>query len=245
MSLSTSAFLLVVVSAALAIDVPDFIHVCKRSDPNIEACITESVEKLRPYLKTGVPEYNIPSLEPLLLNELVASEGSGLRITAKNVHAYGASDFIVRRLKIDLDHLRFAVDVDLPHLYIDGQYSIDGRVLLLPIRGSGPLYGNFSAATGAVKLKGELRKDKEGLDHLHFEEFRMKISIGKGSLRLENLFGGERALGDVVNGAINSNFDSFIKELQPLIEHALSEAFVEISNRIVNPFTYEQLFPEH
>lgn len=140
--------------------------------------------------------------------------------------------------------MRFEVDVELPHLYVDGMYQIDGRVLLLPISGSGPMRGNFTGCTGAVRMQGELTKDEAGEEHIHYSDFRMKISIGKGNLRLENLFGGERTLGDVVNSAINSNFDSFIKELQPLIEKALSEAFLEIANNIVGPFTFKQLFPD-
>ena len=74
-------------------------------------------------------------------------------------------------------------------------------------------------------------------------EFKIKISIGKGSLQLENLFNGDRALGEVVNNAINNNFDVFIHELQPIIEKALSEAFHEIGNNILTPFTFDQLFP--
>ncbi|XP_015604906.1 circadian clock-controlled protein [Cephus cinctus] len=236
--------ILSIAGAVTAVDLPEFLHVCKRKDPQVEACMTQSVEYLRPYLMKGVPECNIPALEPLLLKELVATEGTGIRITANDVHAYGASNFNVRRLKIDLNLLRFEVDVDLPHLFIDGQYQVDGRVLLLPIRGSGPMKGNFTGCTGAVKLQGEILKGDDGEEHLHFSDFRMKISIGKGNLLLENLFGGERTLGDIVNSAINSNFDAFIRELQPLIEKALSEAFLEIANNIVGPFTYQQLFPD-
>lgn len=32
----------------------------------------------------------------------------------------------------------------LPHLYVEGRYDIDGRVLVLPIKGSGKFTGNFS-----------------------------------------------------------------------------------------------------
>lgn len=140
--------------------------------------------------------------------------------------------------------MRFALDILLPHLYIEGQYEIDGRVLLLPIRGSGPMTGNFTDAIGSVKIQAGLYKDAKGEDHLHLTEFRMRINIRKGSLKLDNLFGGDPTLGTVVNNAINSNFDSFIKELQPLIEKALSSAFMDIGNSIVRPFTYDQLFPE-
>lgn len=145
--------------------------------------------------------------------------------------------------RVDVSQLRFALDITLPHLYIEGQYEIDGRVLLLPIRGNGPMTGNFTMATGSVKIQAGLFKDDQGHDHLKLNEFRMRISIRKGSLKLENLFGGDPTLGNVVNNAINSNFDAFIKELQPLIEKALSSAFTDIGNNIVRPFTYEQLFP--
>jgi hypothetical protein len=232
-------------ACAFAIEVPDFIHVCKRNDPNIEACIKKSVEDIRPKLMTGAPEYNIPSLEPLRLKELVAAEGSGgLKITVKDVSAYGASDFVVQKLRVDLSTLRFALDILLPHLYIEGNYEIDGRVLLLPIKGNGPMTGNFTDATGSVKIQGTLMKDASGDEHVNLTEFRLRISIRKGTLRLENLFGGDPTLGNVVNNAINSNFDAFIKELQPLIEKALSQAFTDIGNSIVRPFTYAQLFPE-
>ena len=84
----------------LFIFLAEFLHVCKRNDPDIEACIKKSVEDLRPKLMTGAPQYNIPSLEPLLLKELVAAEGTGgLKITARDVKAYGASDFVVQKLR--------------------------------------------------------------------------------------------------------------------------------------------------
>lgn len=75
-------------------------HVCSRNDPNIDSCIKESVEHLKPYLVKGVPEFNIPSLEPLILDEVVATEGTaGIKLTARDVHAYGASNFIVLKIK--------------------------------------------------------------------------------------------------------------------------------------------------
>ncbi|XP_066598660.1 protein takeout [Prorops nasuta] len=234
-----------VTTFAAAKDLPVFIKVCKKNDPNVEACIQDSVENLKPFLMRGLPEYNIPSLEPLLLKELVATEGTGgIRITARNVRAYGASDFSITRLKVDLEEQKFAVDIALPHLHMEGNYEIDGRVLLLPIRGSGPMSGNFSECTGAVRFRGVVEKNEADEDHLKISEFRLKISIGRGRLHLDNLFGGERVLGDVINSAINSNFDTFIRELQPLVENVLSDAFLEIANSIVGQFTYQQLFPE-
>lgn len=238
-----SLVIVTIFGVAVARDLPDFIHVCKRNDPNVEACIMESVQFLKPYLTRGVPEYSIPSLEPLLLKELVAAEGTGIRVTAKDVYVYGASDFTVTKIKFDLENLRFNLDVSLPNIFIQGLYNIDGKVLLLPIRGQGPMNGNFTNCKGAVKLQTQIRKSPTGENFIEIVEFKMKISVGQGSLKLDNLFGGERVLGDVINSAINSNFDAFLKELQPLVEKALSEAFLEIGNTILDQFTFEQLFP--
>lgn len=79
--------------------VADFIHICTRNDPNLDTCMIESVEALKPYLMRGSPEHNIPSLEPLLLPEMVAAEGTGIRVTARDVRAYGASDFTLTNFK--------------------------------------------------------------------------------------------------------------------------------------------------
>ncbi|XP_020288990.1 protein takeout-like [Pseudomyrmex gracilis] len=224
-------------------DLPEFLHVCQLGDPHYDVCVGESVEYLKPYLKIGVPEYNIPSLEPLKLKKLVVSPANGLRIHATDVNVYGASNFHISKVKVNLDTMRFAVNVELPNISVEGKYDVDGKVLLLPIRGSGPMSGNFSNCIGACKISGERYFDKNGVEKLRIKEFRLKVSVGKGSLKLDNLFDGERVLGDVINSAINNNFDLFTRELMPLVEMALSDAFQNIADNIVEQFTLAQLFP--
>ena len=75
-------------------------QVCRRSDPELVECIKKSVELVQTKLHTGYPEYNIPSLEPLVLKELIAAEGTGgIKITCRNVLAYGSSNFIIEKLR--------------------------------------------------------------------------------------------------------------------------------------------------
>lgn len=144
---------------------------------------------------------------------------------------------------MNLDDLRFMMNIKLPHLHVKGTYEINGKILLLPIEGSGPMTGNFTQCVGSVTVHGMKQQLPNGENNVQIDEFKMRITVGKGNLNLENLFGGEKVLGDVINSAINSNFEAFVKELQPLMEKALSDAFREIANSIVSNFTYEQLFP--
>jgi len=77
----------------------EFLHICQTRKPDYEKCISESIEYLKPYLKAGVPEYNIPSLEPLKLKKLTFSPTNTIRIDASNIDAHGASNFEVKKVK--------------------------------------------------------------------------------------------------------------------------------------------------
>lgn len=75
-----------------------------------------AVEEVRPHLKTGflffgkflsffffdflgVPDFNIPSLEPLEIKDLLTENIAGMHIYFSNVRAFGCTDFIVQDLK--------------------------------------------------------------------------------------------------------------------------------------------------
>ena len=121
---------------------------------------------------------------------------------------------------------------------------MDGRIILLQIRGSGPMTGDFTNCKALVKLQMQMSKRNNDENYLKLTELKTRISVGGGKLNLKNLFGGDPVLGEAVNNAINSNFDSFLKEIKPSIESAISNTFTEIANGILQEFTYEMLFPE-
>lgn len=231
-------------TGALGRELPSFLHVCSRNDPNLGQCIKNSVDNFKPHLKKGLPEYKIPSMEPLLLRELTATTGGNIKLKLDNVNVYGASDFNLKRVQASLEKLKFIIDLDLPSLQIEGGYNIDGQIILLRIRGDGPVKGNFTNCKGFVKLQVEKTKGEDGETYLKVSSLQTKIAVGNGKLRLENLFGGDPTLGDAVNGAINSNFDAFIQELTPALESAISNTFTQIADSILSQYTYDTLFPD-
>ncbi|CAK9807226.1 Circadian clock-controlled protein daywake [Anthophora plagiata] len=226
-----------------ALDLPDFLQVCKRNDPNMAECIKNSINNFKPYLKSGLPDYKIPSLEPLFLNELLATTGGTIKMKLRNLLVHGASDFNIRRLKASLETYSFIAELDLPKLSIEGEYDVDGKLILLVIRGSGPMSANFTNCRGLVRLQMAMKKGPDGEDYLNVSDLKTKISVGGGVLNLQNLFGGDPVLGEAINMAINNNFDAFIKELAPSLENAISNTFTNIANSILSLYTYNALFP--
>lgn len=137
---------------------------------------------------------------------------------------------------------KYTFQLELPHLYVVGRYNVDGKILFLPVKGQGSFNGNFTGGQGDVRIKG-IHKQINGQTHFVVHKMEIKITVQKGTIDLENLFGGDRTLGDIINLTINQNFEVLSQDLIPLIEKSLSKIFKRTANKILERFTMAQLFP--
>lgn len=92
-----------------------------------------------------------------------------------------------------------------------------------------------------VRLTG---KRIPGNDYVKFENLSLKVSVGGAKFRLENLFNGDRTLGEIGNTIINENAQLFLEELIPGFEKSLSKTFLEIANDVLTDVTYDEMFPD-
>lgn len=79
-----------------------YIHICKRNDPQVSKCVRESIEFLRPNLKSGINEIDVPALDPLKIPniDIAAIVGTPtFRTLLQDISVYGASDFKLTKLK--------------------------------------------------------------------------------------------------------------------------------------------------
>ncbi|XP_046969565.1 circadian clock-controlled protein daywake-like [Vanessa cardui] len=142
----TTAVILLALQFATA-EIPPYIKVCQRSDPNVDKCIINSVEELRPKMIKGIPELDVPGIEPLSLGQIALARGpQGAKLTAvvNDVKVRGPSNFIIQELKSDLDRNRFDFKLLLPRLDFAGKYKMDIQVLLLRLQGKGNITGSFT-----------------------------------------------------------------------------------------------------
>ncbi|XP_066140955.1 circadian clock-controlled protein daywake-like [Euwallacea fornicatus] len=226
-------------------EIPSYIKVCRRNDPNLAQCIINSIEYLRPKLKEGIPELNVPSIEPLPLNEIKLRSGPNqARINANitNLLVHGPSDFKIIDLKTDLQKTRFVAQFTIPNLHFEGDYDIDMNILFLKYQGKGPIRGNFTNYVFNCIFKGDkIQRDND--TYIQFRKFSLKLFTGKSYLYLGNLFGNNGAvLSEATNAFIRENTDLFIEEIKPVLEDSLSNKFTNIANSITTKFSYDDLF---
>lgn len=124
-----------------------FIKKCSRTDPQLNACLKNSFNSLRPYLTRGIPELGVPSLEPLRIDLLQIENNAGnIRIKGlfTNIVNTGAGNFTIKEVRSDLNKLRLDLSLYIPHIQSRGRYEVLGQVLLLPIRSHGEFNAEFS-----------------------------------------------------------------------------------------------------
>ncbi|KAK4883426.1 hypothetical protein RN001_006745 [Aquatica leii] len=214
---------------------PDYIQVCQRNVPDIDQCIINSIEHLKPYLKTGIPEINVPSLEPLRINETVPMNlGNGdtkILTNLTELAVYGASSFEIQKLWSNIAENSFRYNVSLPAIVLKGVYEIDTKLLFLLIRGKGNVTINIDNYNFECIMSGD-RIQIENVEHLKFDQLECEIQFEKASIRLSNLFNGNALLGNAVNDVVNDNIDVFFNEIKPKITEAIGNVFKDVANKI-------------
>ncbi|XP_075236483.1 circadian clock-controlled protein daywake-like [Lycorma delicatula] len=222
-----------------------FIKICSRSDPHLNECVKQSVEGLRPYLAKGIPELGIPSCEPLCLPEITMNQGRGsanVRSIYKDVKVRGPSNFTLRSVKIDLEKNRIRLKLFIPELQMTSTYSIKGRILMLPIEGSGPSSGNYSDIEATCLIQGD-KFLKDGKTFFNVSDIFIDFIIGNASVYMGNLFDGDKELGDAMNLFLNDNWRNIAKEVKPVLEETIADMFKNFSNKIYQKFSLNELLP--
>ncbi|KAH8346330.1 hypothetical protein KR084_004034, partial [Drosophila pseudotakahashii] len=191
------------------------IRPCARDDPQLERCIINAVYQIRPLLVHGNlgDGYKTPPLEPLSLDNIELGRSSQFQAVFTDLEANGGR-----------------------------KYSLHLNLLLLDIKGKGNMQGYCENAKASVKMRGS-RYLRNGKDYVKFTKMTMRIDFKDFKLNLENLFNGDRILGDVGNSLINNNQELYLNEIVPGLEQGLSKKFLDVANEILATATFDEMFP--
>ncbi|TMW50079.1 hypothetical protein DOY81_004847 [Sarcophaga bullata] len=223
---------------------PSSIVPCHRDDPELENCIITAVENLRPLLAHGDlgDGYHSPPLEPLYLDNIELGRGGQFHAVFSDMVVKGGSNFIINKLAANASNLAFDVVLTLPRIDFTAKYLMKLNILLLNLQGSGNVKGYAENAKALVKIRG-VRVPENGVEYVRFNRLPIKINIDVFKMHLDNLFNGDRVLGEVGNNIINENRDLYLNEIIPGLEKGLSKKFLDIANMLMANTTFDEMFP--
>ncbi|XP_057657191.1 circadian clock-controlled protein daywake-like [Diorhabda carinulata] len=220
---------------------PSYIKPCSISAPDFEDCCLSHGKEALPYILKGDRRFGIPNMIPLTIPQIDVDAGNNLKILLKNIEVFGLDKTILNKVKFDTDAKKLMINISIPQLSLRGNYEIDGRILILPIRGNGDLdilaidgIYQYNAEYIISKYKGDDYFDLTEKDTLDFDLKNMKI-------KLNNLFDGDKKLGDQMNKFLNENWKEVLSEFGPAISGTVRSIGRSIASAIFKKIPYHEL----
>lgn len=96
-----------------------------------------------------------------------------------------------------------------------------------------------------IKLKfAPIVTERNGQQYLQTASNKFKLAFDTTHLYLylENLFGGNKALGDNMNMFLNENWQIILQELKPAVKTTLTQIIGGIMNSVFDKLPYDELF---
>ncbi|CAK1548674.1 unnamed protein product [Leptosia nina] len=226
----SSIVLLLTLSSGVLCHEKSFINfggfICPREEKALGKCLRDALNTFIPKLATGLPKYDIPSCEPLLVRSLSVKQTSGpisVSSSFSNVYVRGPSTMRVKNVDIHTKKHEIVAQLHIPELRMKGQYNIKGNFLMIPVEGNGDFTSKYRDINATVTITlGRLKKENAS-DAVTCEKLHVKFDVGQVSVDLEHLFGDDKELGDMINKFLSENWQSLSGELQVPIEEALRD----------------------
>ncbi|XP_019869709.1 uncharacterized protein LOC109598275 [Aethina tumida] len=205
---------------------------------SVEDRLEALLNEFRKRILQGIPEFNIPVLDPLHINRIdfdVVHDAAKIKGYASNVTIRHISKFKVDKLKFtDLGRrgLKLDLNITFPYLTVVGLYKIDGEVSeTFRIFGEGPFWLNLtdlSIGTSTVL--------KYTFPRLKVTDMNIDVKLRKLSNNFENLMSDEE-LGELFNKAIASLAPEALTMLWPELKAPVEKQVMKYINNILENTT--------
>ncbi|KAK9888501.1 hypothetical protein WA026_000751 [Henosepilachna vigintioctopunctata] len=229
------------------LDTAEFILPCQISDPDIDECIIKGLNHLRPYLKKGIEEIQLPSMEPLEIGELVIDNSQGLFIlkaTFFNVVVNGPTEYSIKSLKSDVSTLTADIRIGIPKLDIRGSYNMKGNILRIPVTSHGTFSCIFYDIDVVAKVRAGVLTNDKGIKFLQIAELTIDFRLKKSEFEIQDLLLQKTAIGANLVQLLNRFSEEIMEATRPTTSSVLAHHFKEILNPVLLHLPLKLFLPD-
>ncbi|XP_014244700.1 protein takeout-like [Cimex lectularius] len=228
-----------------AAKLPTIFHKCARTDPHFQHCLQLAIEDAFHKLAAGYPKLGLTPLEPLVIPVLDIGRGNvplNINMTFRNVEIGGITTINITKQATDIDAYKSEYHTFNKKLILEGDYEVDGKILLIPIRGKGKAHIELQNVKGVLKLKGN-KKARGRHTYFDLEKFDYKFSPSNMVIKFDT-FNSDKKLNNVMNRILNKYWREVLWEVKPGFEESISEVFKNIASNLFNRVPLEEIYPE-
>ena len=165
-----------------------------------------------------------------------------LRFRNTNLHGFSKGEVTrVTGFQANPDKNRIEIKFKVPFAVLEGPYQMKGKVLVLPVRGKGDMNLQLSEIEGSLRFLTK-KVERDGKVYMEIEKSKFVYDVNFAKLNFENLFDGDKALGDNINLFLNENWRIVFDELKDPIQDQFNVVFREVFNDFFRANPYNELF---
>ncbi|CAH1404686.1 unnamed protein product [Nezara viridula] len=245
--LYVSAFLLVAVYANPRKKASDYFAICHTSDSDFNDCVNNTLTTLRGEFIKGIPSLNLLPLEPLKIEKMELRQGTGEKFQMyqklTNINIHGIGNYTIEHCNFDYKKKQWNHTQSYPYIKLEGDYEMDGKMLILPIKGNGKIRFLCTNVTTFSEVCFEtFERNKE--IYTRIKDYKLRIETKHAEVHLTNMFNGDRRLSEGVNRFLNSHWKEVFETYKELPEKSFAEFMKKQMNCIFTTFPEKELFPE-
>ncbi|XP_049851972.1 protein takeout-like [Schistocerca gregaria] len=220
---------------------PPYIKPCSRNDIHLDECALDSARTALPDIIKGDRRYGLQPLDPLRLTEVLLEQGRGLSLALRDVDVIGLHATDINSVRLEIPTHTLKINLSVPHVEIVGNYEIQGKVLVVPITGKGKANITLDGVHAFYTFKHDLFRKSDGKQYIRDKEHTLRVTAANGGAHFENLFNGDKKLGDSVNKFINENWRDVMQEIRAPIEETIIQVVKRILTSFANVVPYDEI----
>merc|ERR1711935_104915 len=199
-------------------------------DDSLDQYLRAILEEFRNAMTVGIPEINIPVLDPFEVPHFDIPHIEEGPVKADIT----IDDFIIKNLasfettNVHLDPVGLSLELELliPLLRGDAVYSLDGNILsIFPLFGDGPMYIELSG----LAIKGAAGVTIDGEGKVQVTDLTLGADFQGAVIHLDNLVGGGD-FGDVINNLLSALAPTIWDQFKDFVFDDLNKLLTSIIN---------------
>ncbi|KAJ8939704.1 hypothetical protein NQ318_009804, partial [Aromia moschata] len=220
-----------------------YIKPCKRDEPDLKACVKQHAIAAIPYLLKGDKEYKIPSMVPLHIPLISLSPSDNLSIKMNNIVLRGLETAEVRDIDFDLKKKHVHAKLAFKKIDLAGEYEMNGRILVVPIQGKGPASIVSENFLVDYSFDYNLVKKGDGKEYIDNDIRPVTTYVAeKNHYQFDNLFNGDKLLGDRINEFLNEHQVELHEDLKGSLSEVINSIVTTIVKSMLSTVPFDEVF---
>ncbi|XP_015188469.1 PREDICTED: uncharacterized protein LOC107072782 isoform X2 [Polistes dominula] len=205
----------------------------------LEFKLRRFIEKFRSRMRYGIPELDIPPLEPFHLDEVRFDTDNpqigNVSAVVNDLTIYGLSSFLIESAKLSLIGPTISVNLLFPELYATGNYNVSGILgNMFTLFGSGP----FNATIYEFRLKVTV---VVGFSRgLYIKDLDLDFTLSSVLFNIENFMGGDE-IGKLMNQVFQELTPQIVEIIKPDILPGIKSYVINRVNETIRHLTMRDL----